>query len=351
MDFKNTHFRAYVYTGFKMGKTVSLLHDELVLVFGESYVPNLRTLQQWVADIKAGTFTLEKGVSSGRPRGTRTSELVNKVDDLLANDPRMSTWDLAELLNIDQKSIHRIVTEDLDLKHVCSVWVPAKLSDKNKKDRVACCKRILSTVNQSQSGVYCVQDEVWVNWDIVKSKQQNKTWIKKNGKRSQVEKPKLTTKKTMLLVAFTCSPARFSVTALPKGATVTGEDMVDFYKATRQRFNNIRHNRIKFSDLILQHDNARPHAAARTQTYLAGTGVTMLPQSPCSPDLNICDRSLFTILQQHCMGQQYADGNELLLDTQHFRGSLSEDMLKLQIDKLRNHCQAVISEAGMYITN
>ena len=119
---------------------------------------------------------------------------------MLANDPRLLTWDLAELLNIDQKSVYRIVTEDLDLKHVCSVWVPAKLSDKNKKDRVTCCKRILKTVNQSQSGVYCVEDELWVNWDIIKSKQQNKTWIKKNGKRSQVEKPKLTTKKTMLLL-------------------------------------------------------------------------------------------------------------------------------------------------------
>ena len=334
-----------------MGKSVSILHDELGQVFGESSVPNLRTLQRWVANINAGTFTMEKGVSPGRPRGTRTSQLVRKVDDMLANDPRLSTWDLAELLNIDQKSVYRIVTEDLDLKHVCSVWVPAKLSDKNKKDRVTCCKRILKTVNQSQSGVYCVEDELWVNWDIIKSKQQNKTWIKKNGKRSQVEKPKLTTKKTMLLVAFTCSPARFSVTALPKGVTVTGEYMVDFYKATRQRFNNIKHNRIKFSDLILQHDNARPHTAARTQTYLVGTGVTMLPQSPYSPDLNLCDRFLFTILQRHCREQHYTDGNELLLDTQRFLRSLSEDMLKLQINKLREHCRAIIRQRGAYVTD
>ena len=173
-----------------MGKSVSILHDELGQVFGESSVPNLRTLQRWVANINAGTFTMEKGVSPGRPRGTRTSQLVRKVDDMLANDPRLLTWDLAELLNIDQKSVYRIVTEDLDLKHVCSVWVPAKLSDKNKKDRVTCCKRILKTVNQSQSGVYCVEDELWVNWDIIKSKQQNKTWIKKNGKRVRGAKSK-----------------------------------------------------------------------------------------------------------------------------------------------------------------
>ena len=78
MDFKNAQFRADVYTGFKMDKIVSLLHDELVLVFGESSVPNLRTLKRWVADIKAGTFTLEKGVSSGRPRGTRLPKVTER---------------------------------------------------------------------------------------------------------------------------------------------------------------------------------------------------------------------------------------------------------------------------------
>ncbi len=90
---------------------------------------------------------------------------------------------MTELLAVDNVVIHRILTEDLEMKHVCSVWVPAVLTEKNKKDRVACCKRILKSANQSVSGIYCVQDEIWVNWDIIKSKQQNKTWIKKDGKR------------------------------------------------------------------------------------------------------------------------------------------------------------------------
>ena len=80
----------------------------------------------------------------------------------------MSTRDLAELLDVDNVAIHRILIEDLEIQHVCSVWVPAVLSEKNKKDRVACCRRILKSVNQSVSGIYCVQDELWVNWDIVK---------------------------------------------------------------------------------------------------------------------------------------------------------------------------------------
>ncbi len=126
-------------------------------------MPKLRTRQLWIATIKAATFTLEKGATSGRPRGTRTPDLVRKVDDMLSNDPRLSTWDLAELLDVDQKSVYRIVTEDLDLKHVCSVWVSAKELSCQKQER-SC--HVLQTytstvINQSQSGIYCVEDEIW----------------------------------------------------------------------------------------------------------------------------------------------------------------------------------------------
>ena len=351
MDFKNTHFRAYVFTGHKLGKSALRLHEELQQVFGEASGPSLRTLQRWISDIKAGSFTIQKKVSPGRPRSTRMPVLVRSVEDTITKDPRLSTRDVANSLNTDNATVHRILTESLDMRLVCSVWVPADLSEKNKIDRIACCRRILRDVGVRHSGVYCVEDELWVNWAIVKSKQQNATWLKKGGKRSQAVKPKLTNKKTMLLVAFTCSPARFSVTPLPKGVTIDAEYMVDFLKATARRFNNLKTNRIKFKKLTLQMDNARPHSAARTQEYLKKTGVKMLPQSPYSPDLNMCDRFLFTRLQEHCRAVEYADGDELYQDVQRFLRRLPEELLKRELKKLREHCRAVIREGGAYVTN
>ena len=156
-------------------------------------------------------------------------------------DPRMSTWEIAESLHVDQTSIYRILTDDLEIKNVCSVWVPSELSEKNKEGHIVCCRRILENVSHR------VQDELWVNWSIVKSKQQNMTWIKKGGKRSQVVKPKLTVKKSMLLIALTCSPARFSITALPRGVTVTAEYMVEFFKSTGHRFNNLKKDKIRWT--------------------------------------------------------------------------------------------------------
>ena len=68
----------------------------------------------------------------------------------------------------------------------------------------------------------------------------------------------------MLILAFTCSPPRFSVNALAKGHTVDSECMRNFFMATRHRFDNLRKNPEKFGDMLMQMDNARPHTSALT---------------------------------------------------------------------------------------
>ena len=109
--------------------------------------------------------------------------------------------ELALILNTDKESIHRILTMDLQMKKLGSV--STVLSEKNKKDRIACCERILRNVSVSKSDVCCVQDELWVDLDVVRTKNSSKTWLKKGAKRQQISKPKLTPQKTMLLVSFT----------------------------------------------------------------------------------------------------------------------------------------------------
>ena len=71
-----------------------------------------------------------------------------------------------------------------------------------------------------------------------------------------------------LLVSFTYSVARFSVTALPKGETVTADNMVEYLKDTGNRFRNLKKDKIAFKNLLLQMDNARPHSAERTRACL-----------------------------------------------------------------------------------
>ena len=46
----------------------------------------------------------------------------------------------------------------------------------------------------------------------------------------------------------------------------------------------------------------------------------------------------------------YLDGEELYADVQRFLRSLSEEQLVRELNKLKEHCHAVISQAGAYVT-
>ena len=98
-------------------------------------------------------------------------------------------------------------------------------------------------------------------------------------------------------------------------------------------------------------DNTRPHTAARTQEYLTRSGATLLKQSPYSPDLNLCDRFLFTRLQEHRRKHQYLNSEEVLCDVQQFVRQLPESMIVHELQKLKEHAEAVIRQSGCYITN
>ena len=345
----NTSLRFAVLTGFRLGKTPRIIYQELVQAHGEAICPAERTVERWVCEMKKGTFPLVKNKPPGRPRAVRTTDLVQDVSKMLQDNPRSSLREVALQLGTDHMTIFRIVTCDLDLKSVCSVWVPAVLSEANKKDRIKCAKTILKNVSLSVQHKYCVEDELWVNWGVIGTKMQNRAWLPKGARRMTVPKPKLTPKKTMLLVAFTTNPARFSITALQKGQTIDSEYMVQFFKDTNKRFSSLRRNKIKFSELLLQIDNARPHTSKRTQSYLETTGVELLKQSPYSPDLNLCDRFLFTRLQEHCRATLYLSSGEVYEDVQRYLRQLPETYLVHELGKLCEHCKQVILAKGDYV--
>ena len=128
---------------YKLGKTVTEIHQNLTTTFPES-CPTLRTIQRWGSKIQSGIFTLEKGVSSGRPLETRIPENIACVKELIEQKPRMSTREAAADLFLPHTSVHEILKKDLMFKVVLSSWVPHQLSEKNKKKRVECCHALIT---------------------------------------------------------------------------------------------------------------------------------------------------------------------------------------------------------------
>ena len=351
MVFPIEQLRLYVLTRHKTGAAPKDIIKEMTDAHGQANVPSQKTIYRWIKDIKEGCFELSKGKSLGRPREVMQADLVARVKTSIVSDPRQSVRMLSANFGVHKNVIFRILTEQLKLQKICSTWVPHELTAEHKKLRVAACKGILKHVKPADINDYVVQDEAWIGWEVKRTRAQNKTWLAKGQKKMRVVKPKLTNKKTMLLVAFTCSPPRFSITALPKGTTVDADCMVQFLKDTRHRFNNLRKHPAKFDDMILQMDNARPHTAAVTQDYLAAYGLKLVQQSPYSPDLNLCDRFLFTRLQESLRLEHFEGPAHVVKAAQHYCRSLTEETLKKEFAKLLEHCRAVIRCGGDYITS
>ena len=97
-------------------------------------------------------------------------------------------------------------------------------------------------------------------------------------------------------------------------------------------------------------DNARPHSAAKTKEFLTQRGISVVQQSPYSPDLNLCDRFLFRAIKQDLKYEHFEDSEDLRVAIQRSIRLISETKLMEQLIKLRDHCKRVIEANGDYIS-
>ena len=88
------------------------------------------------------------------------------------------------------------------------MWVPRRLSEKNKTDRVVCANEIIQLIeNKTSTDLlrrWAVEDQSWILYNPFFSKQENKVWTKSSLPRPRVIRPQFTNRKTLLVSHFTC---------------------------------------------------------------------------------------------------------------------------------------------------
>ena len=75
---------------------------------------------------------------------------------------------------------------------------------------------------------------------------------------------------------------------LSRGETVNAERYIEFLKRMLAKFHHLAPN-----ELILMHDNARPHVTQIIKTWFNDQGIVLLLQPPYSSDVNLMDRFVF----------------------------------------------------------
>ena len=348
-------FRFYCLTESKRGLSTHAIHKNLVEIWNEK-APGLSTVKRWIKDFLEGSRgSLEDLPKAGRPTSTRTNENIAAVRSLITQDPKFSVRCIEIEANINRETARMVLKNDLQMKKVCSTWIPHELSVQSKELRINSAKHIRSTISQLGENAYhslAIEDESWFFFCPRGTKQENKVWIpKETACRPQIVRPNpMTVKKSLVLLAFTCD-RKLSVRALPYGEKIDSEAFVDFVNRTGDLWRKLRQHPTALKDLHWQHDNARPHTARSTKAFFERRGVSLVFQAPYSPDLNICDRWLFRELKRQVRDKVFESHIELEDGLKSAFHQIPEHKFRHQMDKLFHYCQLVIDAGGEYVSD
>jgi hypothetical protein len=105
---------------------------------------------------------------------------IERCKKLIEADRRISLASIATLLHISEGSVVIILSEHLQARKLNSNWIPKKLSDIQKQDRVKCAKAALKMYRSEREdflGRIITQDETKFSlWDPPTSSE-SKSWV------------------------------------------------------------------------------------------------------------------------------------------------------------------------------
>jgi len=122
---------------FKLGKTATECYEMLKTAFGEQGMGHSQTFQ-WFSWFKAGRTATDDDERSGRPVSSSTPEMIESVRQIIHED-RRTIDEVSMVVGIIHGTCHKILTEDLKMRHVASKFLPRLLSVNQKQQWLDVC--------------------------------------------------------------------------------------------------------------------------------------------------------------------------------------------------------------------
>ena len=242
MNITTENYRAYVYLEHLRGQQPTQIYNQLVNTSMHN-IPSLPKIFRWCQQYSEGNrSTLMHEPRSGRPSTSTRAESIAKIKESLDNEPHQSLRQLSDSFGISKDSVRNILINHLRLRKVCSVWVPYNLSQRNKDDRMICANAIIDLIENNSSAdlmkYWATEDETWVLFNSLSSKEENKAWLHPSAPKFRVTRPKLTNRKVMLLFAFT-GDKKIYIELYNPGETVTSALYVAFIHSTGEHWRKL----------------------------------------------------------------------------------------------------------------
>ncbi|GBN15894.1 Histone-lysine N-methyltransferase SETMAR [Araneus ventricosus] len=162
---------------------------------------------------------------SGRPEEETSSEMIDKIHDMVLSDRRIKVREIGEARGISQGTVFSILHEKLGVKKISERRVPCLLLMENKRNRVINSDAGLVLFRRNPDEFlrrYITVDAKWMRYYTPETKEQSKQWVFKGDSAPKKAKTVKSGGKVMATI-FWDAHGNIYVDYLAKGQTINGE--------------------------------------------------------------------------------------------------------------------------------
>lgn len=244
------------------------IHQRLQRAYG-SVCMGASSVRRWVKHFKDGKTSIQDEPRSGRPRTASTERNKERVDEIIQDDRRVTVDTIARKLGIGHNAVQEMV-ESLGYRKVCARWVPRLLTEDHKGQRKAITSELLQRYRHEGDDFLLrivTGDESWFHHFEPETKRQSMEWHHSHSPSKKKAKTVPSAAKVMGTV-FWDAEGLILAEFLERGQTITAARYVQTLHKLRRALRYKRPGR----NIIILHDNARPHAARLTSEAIAKMG-------------------------------------------------------------------------------
>jgi len=147
----------------KLGESATVTYKTLQRAYGEHSLSRAQVLR-WHKSFLEGREQVEDEPRVGRPSTSKTDDDVERVRSLVRSDRRLTLRMINSELNLNRFTIHQILTQDLDMRKVCTKMVPENLTTEQKVNRRDVCLDLLDCLEREPEfySRIITGDESWI---------------------------------------------------------------------------------------------------------------------------------------------------------------------------------------------
>ena len=240
--------------------SVEQSHNNLLEAF-QDQAPSKRTVERWFLEFKRDRTSLQDEPRSERPSTAVTPENIATVESLIKEDSRITYEQCAETLDIGKAVINTILHYYLGVSKLAARWIPHNFIELQMEARVEWCKFMLKKFNGGGSKrVYDILtcDETWIYQYDPETKRQSSIWVFP-GEDPPVKVRRARSVGKKMVAAFFCKMGPVAI--VPRSL-------------------DSRRPKAGIRGLLLHHDKASAHTAAKTLDFLAENSVQLVSHPP-----------------------------------------------------------------------